>query len=167
MEDWIIPIVAIWGAGLSTFIAFHNLYENKRKLEIKIKRIPVIHGLGEDDPFKFKIEDNIKIQCVNKSKRPVQIEVCGLKTPSDEVTFDKSFVSSQLPIKLKDGEGVTIIFDADKLLSEIATHSYSKPKFKNVTEVQGFVIDAFGKKHISKEKINFDIRNATENHNKV
>ena len=167
LQDWIILIVAFWGAGLSTFLALYKLYENRRKLEIKIKRIPVINGLGEDDINKFKIEDNIKIQCVNKSKRPVQIEVCGLKTPFGEINFDETFVSIPLPRKLMDGEGVTMTFDANKLLSEIVKHSSAKSFFENVTEVQGFVIDAFDKKHVSKEKINFDIRDATENYNKV
>ena len=165
LKDWIILIVAIWGAGLSTFLAFFKLYENRRKLEIKIKRIPVIHGLGEGDINKFKLEDDIKIQCVNKSKRPVQIEVWGLKTPLGEINFDEQFVSIPPSRKLMDGEGVTMTFDANKVLSEIAKHSLSKSFFENVTEVQGFVIDVFGKKHISKEKINFDIRDATENYN--
>ena len=36
LKDWIILIVAIWGAGLSTFLAFFKLYENRRKLFIVI-----------------------------------------------------------------------------------------------------------------------------------
>ena len=163
LKDWIILIVAIWGAGLSTFLAFFKLYENRRKLEIKIKRIPVIPGLGEGDINKFK--DDKKIQCVNKSKRHVQIKVCGLKTPLGEINFDEQFVSIPPSRKLMDGEGVTMTFDANKMLSEIAKHKTSKSFFENVTEVQGFVIDVFDKKHISKEKINFDIRDVTENYN--
>lgn len=103
-------IIAVWGAALSTILATHTIFKDRRSVK-------VIYGLAiTDDNFGRPIT-LVLVEAINKGHRPVTITNVGL-TISDGRYYIQpynSVVPVNLPARLLDGESISIYLDLEKI----------------------------------------------------
>ncbi|PNX47154.1 MAG: hypothetical protein BV456_11340 [Thermoplasmata archaeon M8B2D] len=146
LQEWIILVVAVWGAGLSTLLGILKFIENKRILKIQLSS-------GLIRLSSSNIPTVIMITCTNIGKRPMQITSYGLKLP------DKKFLSVMQPIfpikfpmKLSDGDSFTLHFHINDIAIGLSENGYS-----GKIKMKGYVGDSIGKRYFSKKmKFNID-----------
>jgi len=98
----------------------------------------------------------LELHCVNRSRRNIHIDNIGIKIGKDIITFKEEAVSPKFNSKLLvDRQDFKVTFDMPQLVEGLSKLQ------KQVTAIQGFVIDGFGKRHDSK-KIPFDLDSLLE-----
>jgi len=149
MTDWITlitPIVAIWGAVLSTLLFIVRLCENRKDIYLKLK----LHHIIPADWIKSSLKFELKLECTNKSKRPIQINAVGIETDAGTkifITYEEA-VPVDFPIYLYYAQGKTIPFNIETVLEGL--------KETNIKKIRAFVTDALDKELFS-NYIDFDV----------
>ncbi len=134
-------IIAGWGALLSTFLAVIKIVENRQKLQVTLE-----YSVPSTNPDQM----NLSIGSTNVGKRPVTINGCGIRLPNKRnITIFTNF-PTELPVRLEDGDSLTIWDDAHSIAELVSSKGYQK-KIK----IKGYVQDTTGKKYFSK-KLDFD-----------
>jgi hypothetical protein len=171
MIDWsiIIPLIAIYGAILSSILLVKEFYELGRKVKVRINLSRIQYGvINPEEPY--KLEFHFELHCENKRKRPIQINKVGIKTNHgveihliDPVAFSKTMSGSEpydgKPFYLQDGEDKIISIDVKNLVL-----GFAKNRFIGDIEtkkIQGWVVDASEKKYLS-NKEDFNVRKLLE-----
>ena len=157
MTDWITlitPIVAIWGATLSTLLFIVRICENRKAIYLKLK---LHYILPEDWTKSLKIE--LKLECANKSKRPIQINAVGIETDSGTkvIAIYKEAVPVDFPIYLDYAQGKTIPFNIENVLIGFVSMESKGLKSFNAKKIRAFVVDALDKEMFS-NYIDFDVK---------
>ncbi|MCD6317512.1 hypothetical protein J7M02_00405 [Candidatus Aerophobetes bacterium] len=137
----IIAIVAIWGAGLSTYTLIRNIIKEKPRIKVKITFGVLAQG-SHLSPRMLFLEAN------NVGKPAVTLSSCGLrlpKTANQFLLFIPLGSNKRLPCKLSPWENLTVWMKEASIMQNLKSSG-----FKNAVKVHGFYKDTVGNLYISK-----------------
>lgn len=100
-NDYVTLGLAVWGAGLSTFLGLRALRRDKRQLKVFAR--------DDDDvnPETGEVLEALVVKVINEGFRPIQIDEIGIVVVKDDgEPQDVKAGVSGLPAKLEDGDGV-------------------------------------------------------------
>lgn len=135
-NEWIIEIIAIYAAIISTFTLYYFYSQSRINLRVTISK-------GEDTGLDKKM---VTVTVVNNGKKPVTVTVFGIITPEEKKVVvpgmeGKSSVPP-LPTRLKEGQACTGYYDLESNFSYL--YQYGK-----TFQLRGFFRDAEKRDYIS------------------
>jgi hypothetical protein len=138
-NDYITPIIAVWGAILSTALAIREILKDRRYVKVDCRMSIAVSNLGK--PLEF-----VSIDVVNTGQRPIQIKKAGLLLNTDELFFQIKSMAGYIPLpkKLEDSESLSINFDLDQVGKAIENTNGKKWYTKAIIE------DSEGKKYTTR-----------------
>ncbi len=141
----IIAIVAIYGAVLSTYLAYQQRAKDKMKLNVRVS-----WGALTGVPT---YETKLFVGVSNPSSRPITVSNVGIKLPDDEqILFFEGNI--QLPYSLEPENN----FISWAPLKEIGIICAQKG-FSGKISIEGFCNDQVGRRHCSSQFV-FDVETA-------
>ena len=160
MTEWIneiTPLLALWGALISTILGIIKINDMRRKILVKTKFELILneeHGISDLRYF----EDRLTLQCMNNGKRPLEIIGCGFQLDNKQKNFytDPAKETNELPKTINDGQNIIITIDIEQFLDALIK-SDEKNKSDNIhtKKIRGYFIAGMDKEYFSK-KINFN-----------
>jgi len=106
MSDFLILLIALYGAALSTVLAVREIKREKRQIQVTCKMTLVPAPTGGVWEF-------VKIHAVNTGHRPVQITSAGLNMSNGYqfIQLRSNMGPIPLPKKIDDHDDVSVFFD--------------------------------------------------------
>jgi hypothetical protein len=149
LTDIIIAVVALYGAGLSTYTLIQNNKEKRRQLKVHItKRFPVSK---EGQVLK---PDGIIIHIKNPGYKKVTVVDSQIMLPKEEVLIFPSPIGNiRFPYEIEEGKDCVVSIELQKVISGANELGYSGD-----VKLKAKVIDGAGDRYISKKalKLNLD-----------
>lgn len=133
--------VAVYGAGLSTYIFLVRRKEKQRRINVQIKFgfTPIGPDIGPQMIF---------VEASNPGNRTVRLTSVGLLLPDGrQMVWIHPVGTTSLPHDLGEGQSCNMWMPAEELEEQLAHNG-----FRGRIKVRGFFGDALGKKHQSKRK---------------
>ena len=133
-------LIALWGAVLSTILAFKDFHRDRRSLKVS-------YGLAITSDLGGNSITLICVEAVNTGHRPITITGGGLLI-DDGRTFVQPYnraIPTKFPARLEDGESLHLYIDLDRAQLTGLDLARKGAKFTGA-----FVKDAEGRKHIVK-----------------
>lgn len=145
MTDWITIGLSAYGVLLTTILLIYGIYQNIRTVKVR-------QSLSLIRISRANIPTALTTICVNKGKRPVQINGFGFTLPNKMVfSVVHPIIPINFPKRLADGEGFDIHINIRDMAADLQNEGYS-----DIIKIRGFVRDASSKRYFSK-KMKFDI----------
>lgn len=149
LNQTIIAIVAIWGVGLSTYIAIRNFKKEKPKIKVGLSDGILVHGPQISPPM-------LLLEAANIGKCTVTLSSCGLKLPSKNMpfmVFVRPGCHQGLPYELIPGKNFLVWMEKSDIINELKSHN-----FKSSIKISGVYKDAVGNSYTSKS-LNYKLNN--------
>jgi hypothetical protein len=109
VEGSLTSILAIWGAGLSTFVVLRDWWRSLARARVRV-RYSAVDSDNVPDRSPFVLVATIS----NHGKESIYLEQAGMQTDTGMSVRQGSFVDSlPLPIDLRPGQSYTAKFEAD------------------------------------------------------
>ncbi|MFZ5649055.1 MAG: hypothetical protein ACOY30_15705 [Bacillota bacterium] len=136
-NEWILEIIAIYAAIISTFTLHHYISLNRINIKVTMQQ-------GEEAGLSKNI---LSITAVNNGRKPLTLTLFGVITPEGKrvvvpVKDGKSYSTPVLPARLKDGQACAGYFDLEANFAYL--YQYGK-----TVRLQGFFRDAEKRDYIS------------------
>lgn len=136
LQTIITPLLALYGAFLSTILAIMELQKIKRKVEVRCG-----YSLSKN-PSTGEVDHFLMITAVNKGYRQVQIDNAGFVLSDGRQIFQMVSRMGNIPLPkiLADGQSINVFFDVLQL-----KQSLREAEVKDLNTVSAFVRDAEGR----------------------
>jgi len=160
----IIALAAIWGAGLSSYIAIRNFGKEKPRIKVKLSNGFLVSDNHQLSP------PMIFLEAANIGTFDITLSSCGLKLPSKNMPFmyfTEPGGPQKLPYELGPRKNFRAWMKRSDIINDLQSHN-----FKATIKISGIFEDAVGNSYTSKTlnfKLNSEQRNpcpsnAKENH---
>lgn len=136
-NEWILEIIAIYAAIISTFTLHHYISLNRISIKVSLLQ-------GEEAGLNKSV---LSITAVNNGRKPLTLTLFGIITPEGKrvvvpVKDSVSYSTPALPARLKEGQACAGYFDLE------ANFAYLYQYGKKV-QLQGFFRDAEKRDYVS------------------
>ena len=146
----IIALAAIWGAGLSSYIAIRNFGKEKPRIKVKLSNGFLVSDNYQSSP------PMIFLEAANIGTFDITLSSCGLKLPSKNMpfmVFVRPGCHQGLPYELIPGKNFLVWMEKSDIINELKSHN-----FKSSIKISGVYKDAVGNSYTSKS-LNYKLNN--------
>jgi|ERR1700730_18285831 hypothetical protein len=118
-KDIITFCIAVYGAGLSSFVFYQSLLKDRRRVVIKQSTAFYTYPQGLGPPM-------ASIEVINRGHRPVVVSAPQLQLPNKErMVLVNADGIHEFPKRLEDGESVAIRMQYDAIAESLRKAGYS------------------------------------------